>query len=215
MELALDYQCNSRELKALPETNDNQHAQDARLVQQCLAGEDDAFAELISLYQSMVFNLSYRMTSNWHEAEDLTQEVFLKVSRSLQSFRGHSALKTWIYRITVNMALNRIKYHKRRKANSHASLHARRTESSPSLEERLPDHTPSPDRMVGSVQINQRLQQALGKLVHDQRTVVILRDVQGLTYEEIAGALEIRIGTVKSRLARGRAALQTMLKDLL
>ena len=185
------------------------------LVRRCLAGEENSFADLVGRFQNMVFNLSYRFMGNPQEAEDLAQEVFLKVFRSLDTFRRQSTLKTWIYRITTNMALNRIKWLRRRGRHRQVSIDVSASEEMPPMSDSLPDSTPGPDKTVEGFQIGERLQEALDQLSDDQKAVVILRDVEGLSYEEIAETLGVNIGTVKSRLARGRGNMQQMLKDLL
>ena len=200
---------------AVPKENEARVEADLQLIERILDGDDIAFDELVGQYQDMVFNLSYRFMGNAQEAEDLTQEVFLKIFRSLRSFRGASTLKTWIYRITTNMALNRIKFNKRRRRDRQISIDRPLEPDLPPMNESLPDERPGPDRFAHSGEIQQRLQKALDEINEDQKAVVILRDVEGLSYEDIALALEINIGTVKSRLARGRANIQELLKDLL
>jgi len=185
------------------------------LVSRCLAGKEGAFAELVERFQNLVFNLSYRFMGSPQEAEDLSQEVFLKIFRSLPTFRRASTLKTWIYRITTNMALNRIKWLRRRGQYRQVSIDVSVNENLPPLSESLPDRSPRPDNHARGAQIAERLQEALDELSDDQKAVVILRDIEGLSYDQIAGMLDINIGTVKSRLARGRANLQERLKDLL
>lgn len=189
--------------------------QELNLVRRCLAGEDEAFEELVHGYQNMVFNLAYRFLTSRQEAEDLSQEVFLKVFRSLDTFRRASSLKTWIYRITTNMALNRLKWLRRRLRHRQLSIDAGAEEEMPPMSESLPDLGPGPDRRLHGAQIEKRLQLAIDELSDEQKAVVILRDIEGLSYEEIAETLGINIGTVKSRLARGRANLQERLRDLL
>jgi RNA polymerase sigma-70 factor (ECF subfamily) len=189
--------------------------EDRELIERCLAGREEAFDELVVRFQNMVFNLAWRFMGETQEAEDLTQEVFLKVFRSLRGFRGASSLKTWIYRITTNLALNRLKFNKRRRQNRQVSLDQAPAEDMPNLSEMVPDRRPGPEQRMHARQIESRLQEALDGLSDDQKAIVILRDVEGLSYEEIADALDVNIGTVKSRLARGRAGIQAMMKDML
>lgn len=200
---------------AVPKENVGQVEADMQLVERILDGDEDAFDKLVGHYQNMVYNLSYRFMGNAHAAEDLTQEVFLKIFRSVRSFRGASTLKTWIYRITTNMALNRIKFNKRRRREKQVSIDRPLDADLPPMNESLPDERPGPERVAHSGEIQKRLQGALDEINEDQKAVVILRDVEGLSYEDIAQTLEINVGTVKSRLARGRANIQELLRDLL
>jgi RNA polymerase sigma-70 factor, ECF subfamily len=200
---------------AVPEESKVQLEEDLGLIQRCLEGDEEGYEELVSRFQGMVYNLAYRFMGSPQEAEDLTQEVFLKIFRSLKSFRGASTLKTWIYRITTNMALNRLKFQRRRKRHRQVSIDQEMGQDLPPMSESLPDERPGPERQAHSTEITRRLQEALDSISADQKAAVILRDVEGLTYEEIAEALDINIGTVKSRLARGRSNIQEIMKDML
>ena len=195
--------------------NENLYRDDQKLIQRCLSGDESAFEELVLAYQNMVFNVAYRFLSNAGEAEELAQEVFMRIYRHLENFRGASSLKTWIYRITTNLALNKIKFNKRRKIHKSVSLDQEIRPDSPTLGDTIADNRPGPDKRTMGGEIQEQLQIALDQLSKDQKAVVILRDIEGLTYEEISDALEVNIGTVKSRLARGRSNLQTLLKDLI
>lgn len=198
-----------------PQGNPEQIRQDMKLVKRCLKGDQKAFTQMVEDYQNMVYTLAYRFLGDSGEAEDLAQEVFLKIYRSLKSFKGLSSLKTWIYRITTNMSLNRIKFLQRRKKNNQVQLEGDANSDTLAPIDTLSDKAPRPDRNVHAGDISDRLQQALAEITPEQRAVVILRDIEGLTYEEIAGNLEINLGTVKSRLARGRMNIQEKLRDLL
>lgn len=189
--------------------------EEAALVRRCLSGQDEAFEELVGRFQQMVYNLAYRFLGGREEAEDLSQEVFLKVFHALKTFRQASSLKTWIYRITTNMALNRLKKMRRRQQHRQVSLDSKISDDLPPLSESISNGSPGPDAGMRSADIHQRLQQALDELSAEQKAVVVLRDIEGLRYDEIAEALSINIGTVKSRLARGRSNVQDKLRDLL
>ena len=201
----------------MAEGNDNRArlGEELSLVRRCLLGEEDACGELVLRYQQLVFNLAFRFMGNRQEAEDLSQEVFIKVFASLQTFRRASTLKTWIYRITTNMALNRLKWLQRRQHTRQVSIDHSADAELPPMSESLPDSTPGPESVLRGAEIGRRLQEALDELSRDQKAVLILRDIEGLSYDEIAETLEINIGTVKSRLARGRANVQERLRDLL
>jgi RNA polymerase sigma-70 factor (ECF subfamily) len=194
---------------ATAEEKQDRLKQESELVKRCLDGDQRAHVELVRSFQNMVFNLAYNLLGNAQEAEDLSQEVFLKV------FRRDSTLKTWIYRITTNMAFNRIKWLRRRGRNRQVSIDHGSNADLPPMSESLPDAAPGPERHAHSSEIRKRLMAALDQLSDDQRAVVILRDVDGLSYEEIAETLGINIGTVKSRLARGRAGIQEKMRDML
>jgi RNA polymerase sigma-70 factor (ECF subfamily) len=143
------------------------------------------------------------------EALDLSQEVFLRVFRTIHRFRGHSSLRTWIYRITVNQARNRHRFWRRRhradqvSLDQHVAAHGEFSSGGES----------TPDRMFAQKELADRLQRALERLPFDQRTVIVLREIDGLSYEEIAYSLGVAIGTVKSRLTRARHALRRELRE--
>lgn len=201
---------------AVPNINMDQLKQDMDLVECCLASRDSsAFESLVGNYQNMVFNLSFRFMGNRQEAEDLSQEVFMKVYKSLETYRGASTLKTWIYRITSNMALNRLKFLKRRHENQKVSIDQQRPDTTFTLKDTLPDGRPGPHQEIHADQISSKLQTALDSISEDQKAVIILRDIEGLSYDEIATTLETNVGTVKSRLARGRTQIQTIMRDML
>ena len=183
---------------------------EAALIQRCAAGDEEACAELVTEHQRMVYQLSLNLLSDHNEALDLSQEVFLRVFRTIQGFRGQSALRTWIYRIVVNQARNRQRWWRRRHRAQQVSL-----------DEHIRDHgelpaagnTGSPDRVLGQKVLAGRIREALERLPFDQRTAIVLREIDGLSYEEIGFSLGIAVGTVKSRLARAREALRAQLRD--
>ena len=182
---------------------------EAALVQRCAARDEDACAELVSEHQRMVYQLSLNLLGDHNEALDLSQEVFLRVFRTIHTFRGHAALRTWIYRIVINQARNRQRWWRRRHRAQQVSL-----------DEHIRDHGElpeandggSPDRMFGQKQLGERIRLALERLPFDQKTAIVLREIDGLSYEEIGFSLGIAVGTVKSRLARAREALRSELR---
>lgn len=183
---------------------------DATLVARCVSGDENACADLVSEHQRMVYQLALNLLGEHHEALDLSQEIFLSVFRALGSFRGQSTLRTWIYRIAVNHARNRLRWWNRRFRSSQVSLddHIRHkgefaTEAVNAL----------PEQALGRKLLAARLRAALTQLPFEQRTAIILREIDGLSYEEIAFSLGIAVGTVKSRLARAREALRAQLRD--
>lgn len=185
-------------------------SREAALVERCAGGDEDACAELVAAHQRMVFTLGLHLLGDRDEALDLSQEVFLRVFRTLSSFRGQSALRTWIYRIVVNQARNRQRWWRRRCRGGQVSLdeHLQRCGEMASASEVLPD------RLLASKETAARIWQALDRLPFDQRTALILREVDGLRYDEIAFSLGVAVGTVKSRLTRARQALRAELLGL-
>ena len=177
---------------------------EAALIQRCAAGDEYACAELVAEHQHMVVQLALNLLGSRDEALDLSQEVFLRVFRTIQKFRGQSSLRTWIYRIAVNQARNRHRFWQRRHRDEQVSL----DELVATRGDVLTGHDSTPEQMLQQKELAGRLQKALDGLPFDQRTAVILREVDGLSYEEIAYSLGVGLGTVKSRLARGRQALR-------
>ena len=157
----------------------------------------------------MVVQLAMNLLSDRDEALDLSQEVFLRVFRTIHPFRGQSSLRTWIYRIAVNQARNRHRFWRRRHRGDQVSL-----------DQHIADHgdflyggESTPDRLLAQKELAERLQQALDHLPFDQRTAIVLREIDGLSYEEIAFSLGVAVGTVKSRLTRARQALRLELRE--
>jgi RNA polymerase sigma-70 factor (ECF subfamily) len=188
---------------------------EASLIDRCLSGDDTAFDELVLRYQDMVFNLSYRLLGGHDEAVDLSQEVFLQVYRKLSSFRRDSALRTWIYRIVFNRAKNRQRWWKRRigemtampleQAESVRHWNGNRFLAS------HPGDGAAPDEALERKERSEILRRAIERLPFDQRTILLLKEIEGLSYEEIATTLDLPLGTVKSRLARVRKSLRESL----
>jgi RNA polymerase sigma-70 factor (ECF subfamily) len=174
-----------------------------------------AFSALVLKYQDRTFNLCYRYMGNYEEADDCAQEVFLKVYRTLKDFRGESSFGTWLYRIAVNTCKNRLMskdYRERKKTLSiDAPVHTE--EGDVTLE--IKDDSHSPARELDSKENASLIQEAIASLPDDQKQMVILRDIEALSYEEIARITATNIGTVKSKLSRGRQALCGKLRRLL
>jgi RNA polymerase sigma-70 factor (ECF subfamily) len=182
---------------------------EASLVQRCAAGEESAYAELLAEHQRMVIQLAVHLLGDRDEALDLSQEVFLRVFRTIHRFHGNSSLRTWIYRIAVNQARNRHRFWRRRHRADQVSLDAHIA-----LHGDFPGVSGTrPDQVLAQKELAARLQHALGGLPFDQRTAIVLREIDGLSYEEIAYSLGVAIGTVKSRLTRARLALRAELRE--
>lgn len=183
---------------------------EAALIERCLAGDEAACAELVAAHERMVFNLALHLLGSREEALDLSQDVFLRVFRTLPGFRGRSALRTWIYRIVVNQSRNRLRGWKRRFRGSQVSLDDHVEQHGDLVATR----DAPPDRLLARKEAAAHLSQALDRLPFEQRTAVILREVEGLSYDEIAFSLGVVVGTVKSRLTRARQALRASLLGL-
>jgi RNA polymerase sigma-70 factor, ECF subfamily len=179
------------------------------LIQRCTTGDEAACARLVTDYQRMVFQLALHLLGDVQEAMDLSQEVFLRVFRTLSQFRGQSSLRTWIYRIVLNQASNRQRWWRRRfrsyqvPLDEHVASHGDLPESRSFA---------MPDRVLQQNETAARVWGALSELPFDQRAAIILREIDGLSYEEIAESLGIAVGTVKSRLARARLNLRGTLR---
>jgi RNA polymerase sigma-70 factor (ECF subfamily) len=183
---------------------------EAALVARCTSGDELACAELVASHQRMVYSLAFNVLGNRDEALDLSQEVFLRVFRTLSRFRGQSTLRTWIYRIVINQARNRQRWWRRRRRSEQVSL----DEYLRVFGEMESRHEVLPDRLLASKETAARIRRALDQLPFDQRTALILREVDGLRYDEIAFSLGVAVGTVKSRLTRARQALRAELLGL-
>jgi len=182
---------------------------EAALVQRCAMGEETAYAELLSEHERMVIQLAINLLGDRDEALDLSQEVFLRVFRTIHRFRGHSSLRTWIYRIAVNQARNRHRSWRRRHRADQVSLDAHIASHG-----EFPGVSGSqPDQLLAQKELASRLQRALDGLPFDQRTAIVLREIDGLSYEEIAYSLGVALGTVKSRLTRARVTLRAELQE--
>lgn len=183
----------------------NAASADWALIQQCAAGDEDACTRLVTDYQRMVYQLGLNLLGDSQEALDLCQEVFLRVFRTLPHFRGQSALRTWIYRIALNQAANRQRWWRRRHRSQQIAL-----DEHTSAHGELPDrrHDVMPDRVLQQRETASRVWDALERLPFDQRAVVVLREIDGLSYDEMATSLGVAVGTVKSRLARARDSLR-------
>ena len=183
---------------------------EAALIARCTTGDETACAELVAAHQRMVYGLAFNLLGNRDDALDLSQDVFLRVFRTLSSFRGQSALRTWIYRIVVNQARNRQRWWRRRHRAEQVSLddYLRNFGDLEARQDILPD------RLLASKETAAKIWQAMDRLPFEQRTALILREVDGLRYDEIAYSLDVAVGTVKSRLTRARQALRAELLGL-
>jgi RNA polymerase sigma-70 factor (ECF subfamily) len=178
----------------------SQQFQDLELARRSQAGDTEAFDELVTKYRTKIFAIVCRMVRNEDEAWDLAQEAFLKAWKSIHRFECRSSFYTWLYRITVNLTI----YSLRRK-DGHEEVE---------LNEAIPSSLPSPSVNYQGTQIREQLNEALARLSLEQRAVVVLKEVEGLQYQEIAEILDLSIGTVMSRLFYARKRLQFMLRPV-
>ena len=183
---------------------------DQELVEELRAGSERAFTALLSTYEKPIYNFVYRLLDDASEAPDVTQEVFLKVFRNIGEFRGECSVKTWIYRIAVNEASNLRRWFSRHR-RSQLSLDEQPVAGAPSLAETLADQQENQYDLLLRQERMQVIERALAQVPDNFRVAVVLRDIEGLSYDEIAEVLEISVGTVKSRILRGREALKQKL----
>ena len=187
-----------------------------QFIERLKAGDAASFEVLIAERSGEVYGLLYRLTENSEEARDLTQETFLRAFQSIGQFRGDSDLRTWIYRIAINQARNRWRWWRRRRRDATVSLDSENTHGNqPLIESLRSESDKSPEQETLAHEREKALRKALRSLSLSYRETVILRDIEGFTYEEIAETLGINVGTVKSRLARGRQELRQRLEGSL
>ena len=185
---------------------------DLTLVKRAQREDTSAYDELVRRYQERVYATVYHMTSNHEDANDLTQESFIKAYRALRTFKGDSSFYTWVYRIAVNKTIN---FLKQRKNRIHLSLNDMdfNAEHDPDLVALISHNTPRRDLNLS--ELNERLNAAMQKLSEHHRMVVVLHDIQGLSHEEIGVIMDCNVGTVRSRLFYARQQLQVYLADML
>lgn len=175
-----------------------------KLIAQIIAGDSDAFAELVSAYEDKVYNLCLRMCSDREEAKDLAQEAFFKAWRGLAFYKQEAAFSTWLYRLTTNVCIDHLRQKKRHAASSLTAV-----EEEEQID--VPDPSPTPEEMVFDRRRKEIVASAMSQLEEEFRTVLTLRVVQELSYDEIGEILDLKVGTVKSRLARAREKLRKIL----
>jgi RNA polymerase sigma-70 factor (ECF subfamily) len=196
----------------LQNTQNTHEQENIRLIKAFMAGDQTAFDRLIVLNQKMVFNLCYRFLGNYDDADDCAQEVFIKVYHSLKKFRFESRFTTWLYRVTVNVCKNRLGSLEYRLRRRRIRINQKRNKgnNSPALE--IKDESLSPDSTIKRKEIDRLIREAVGRLPAPQKLVVVLRDMEGRSYEEIVEVTGFKLGTVKSKLSRARQQLRVKLK---
>ena len=197
-----------RPLRSRPEERE-----DREIIERVLQGDKEAFREIVLRYQTRIYNMTYRFLGNREEAEDLSQEIFLSIYRNLKNFRHESKFSTWVYRIVQNHCINRSAYLKRRHVSEHDSLtrHEPEGRGNELAERALADPTESPEGNLQRREVERIVQQGISRLQEDFRQILILRDLEGRSYDEIAEILGISLGTVKSRIHRARMSLKAQL----
>ncbi len=188
--------------------------EEAAIVAELKAGSEEAFAWLIATYHQPLYSLVARTIPDPADAADLTQEIFIKIYRGIGAFHGDASLRTWIYRIALHEALNQRRWwcrHKRREVTIEADSGDSMDGQPLSFKETLVDGHQSPYDFAAQQQVRDHVEAKLREVSEVFRTVVVLRDIEGFTYEEIAEILKINLGTVKSRLMRGRAQLKSLM----
>ena len=196
----------------------SRHPEEAVFVAALQAGSEEAFAQLIAQYSAPLYSLIARSLPNPADAADITQDVFIKVFRSIRAFHGDCSLRTWMYRIAVHESSNCKRWwsrHKRQEVTIDGDTDGEREDGWFPLRETLADTRETPFEAAHRSELRAVVEGALREVPENFRTVVILREIEGMAYDEIAGILEINMGTVKSRLLRGRASLRLLLSQRL
>ena len=185
--------------------------QTGALVRRCLAGDAGAWEEIVRLHNRRIYNLCYRFTSSPDDAQDLTQEVFIRIYRTMGSYNiEKGAFTTWLTTLTRNLLVDHFRRSKQDRVTDSIDA-GREDDDSPSLKDHLEDPRPTPDDRLASQETQKMVQQALAHISPDLREAVILRDLQDMDYKEIALVLHVPEGTVKSRINRGRMELARLL----
>lgn len=189
--------------------------EDNVLIESFLRGKKECFDILVSRYKGLVFNVCFQMLGSYEEALDTSQEIFLKLYDSLRNFRQQAKFSTYLYRISMNFCKNRLKSLARRGKKHAFSIDEPVKMGDDLIKREIPDPGPNPRDIAHSNKIQDAVQEAIDQLQDEYRQILILREMQGLTYEELAEVLDIDMGTVKSRLSRARQALKQRVRGIL
>ncbi|MFC1835080.1 sigma-70 family RNA polymerase sigma factor [Thermodesulfobacteriota bacterium] len=188
--------------------------QDKGTVEECRRGSRKAFDILVEKYYKRIYNLAYRFVNDSEEASDLTQEIFTAAYQNLKRFRGDSKFSTWLFQIAANRGKNRFKYLKRRGYFANRSQGDGQGDRD-SYQRELPDNTSNPENLLAGKELQKLVRDAIDELDPDHKEIVILRDIEGFSYDEIAKILNLPEGTTKSRLHRARMVVKEKLKKVL
>jgi RNA polymerase sigma-70 factor (ECF subfamily) len=201
-------------LLVLASTYRPEEDEDSEVVKDCVAGNRDAFNILVEKYYRRIYNLAYRFVGDQEEANDLAQDIFTAAYQNLKRFRGESKFSTWLFQIATNRGKNRFKYLKRRGYFANKGP-IDGDEDREGLPRELPDTSSNPEDLLAGKEIQRIVQEAIDDLEPDHKEIVILRDIEGFSYEEIARMLDLPEGTTKSRLHRARMVVKEKLKKVL
>src|SRR5438477_2511670 len=189
-------------------------SQESAIIMELKAGSEDAYAWLVGEFHHSVYSVVYRILTDPADAADTTQEVFLNIFRGMKHFHGESSLKTWIYRIAIHEASNRRRWWFRHKSKETSMEPGENSSDYSALQDANPalvDHHKSPFETVADHELRARVEEELREVAEPYRTAIVLRDIEELSYEEIAEITQVSLGTVKSRITRGRDALRKRL----
>lgn len=181
------------------------------LIEKSKSGDYIAFEELVHRYENKVYTVAYRFMGNHADACDLAQEAFIKMYQALPKFRGDSSFMTWIYHITANVCRDEL----RRRQNKQALSLDDDSDDNVALKLTVASDAPGPEELIESMELSEQVQQCLNMLSEEYRLILIMREIQGFSYDEIATAMEISLGTVKSRLSRARAMFKEKMSPIL
>ncbi|KJF27839.1 RNA polymerase subunit sigma-24 [Clostridium aceticum] len=184
-----------------------QHQEDV-LIEKARRGDIESFELLIEAYQKKAFNIAYRILGNLEDANDVTQEALVKVYRSIHNFKGNSSFSTWLYSIVNNVCIDFIRKNKKAKL-----LYIDGQQEQGAYTKELPDEMNTPECLFEKNEVKRMVHDAINQLNYEQRTIIVLRDIQGFSYQQIAEMLEISVGTVKSRINRGRNHLKLLISE--
>lgn len=188
------------------------HEDDRELVAKSLGGDTEAFRTIVERYQERVYNVAFQMTGSHEDSLDLAQDSFLRVFRALSSFKGDSSLGTWIHRIAHNIVIDELRKRRRRPVVAMSTDTVVITEDGEHMLEWSAPMDEAPEEQLLRAEKKREIEQALQRISPEHRSVLVMRDIEGLTYEEVAEVLGLNVGTVKSRLNRARLALREKLK---
>ena len=187
----------------------NNKEQDSELIKSFVAGNEDAFNELVNLHSLKAFQIAFGFIGNKMDAEEIIQDAFVKVYRNLDKFRGDSSFSTWLYQIVTNLSRNKYHWHRRRGANVNISMSAKYdSDDKTQLDMDIPDKSFEPSQALENKETGMNLNNAIQQLPEKLKEVIVLRHVEDMTYAEMAKMLQCELGTVKSRLSRARDALK-------